>query len=199
MPNNSPDPQWRRRDGTSQASRLQAALAPEYVPVDERCYKDLLAFAQAYARELRYYDADNQPMDDWSAFLDPPLDPPLSLDEIVTFMHDSTQVRPAVAAHCARPHVALFLTFLHLLRHARDHLNTLTRKHLDFYYQQVLRMTRRPAIPDQVNVLIDVAEDAAHVPLDAGTLLYAGTDSLGRTCTIAPIAPSRPTAPRSPG
>ena len=176
MPNNSPDPQWRRRDGTSQASRLQAALAPEYVPVDERSYKDLLAFAQAYAKELRYYDADNQLMGDWSEFLDPALSP----EEIEAFMRDPTLVRPEVAAHCRRPHVALFLTFLHLLRHAKDHLNTLTRKHLDFYYQQVLRMTRRPAIPDQVNVLIDVAEDAAHVPLAAGTLLSAGTDSLGQ-------------------
>src|SRR5207249_10194180 len=100
--------------------------------------------------------------------------------EIVAFMRDPTQVRPAVAAHCARPHVALFLTFLHLLRHARDHLNTLTRKHLDFYYQQVLRMTRRPGLPDHVNVLIDVAEDVEHVPLTAGTLLSTGTDSLGQ-------------------
>src|SRR5207249_7239799 len=77
MPNNSPDPQWRRRDGTSQASRLQAAPAPEYVRVDERSDKDLLAFAREYAKELRYYDADNQPRCDWRAFLDPPLDPPL--------------------------------------------------------------------------------------------------------------------------
>jgi hypothetical protein len=76
MPNDTPDPQLLRRDGTSQGSREQAALAPEYVRVDERSYKDLLAFAQAYAKELRYYNAENQPMGDWRAFL--PDDPALA-------------------------------------------------------------------------------------------------------------------------
>ena len=119
---------------------MQAALDPEYVRIDERSYKDLLLFAQQYARELRYYNGDNQPRGDWSAFLGA-----LNLDEIVAFMHDPTQVRPEIAARCARPHVALFLTFLHLLRHAQDHLNSLTRQHLDFYYRQVLHMTRSRA------------------------------------------------------
>src|SRR5712691_8135038 len=170
MPNNSPDPQSRRRDGTSQASRVQGALDPEYVCVDERSPKDLLLFAHKYSEELRYYNADNQPDGDWREFLGPDL----NLDEVVAFMRDPTQVRPEVAARCARPHVVLFLTFLHLLGHAQDHLNTLTRRHLDFYYRRLLHMANKAGIPDRVNVLIDVAEDTAPVPLAAGTLLYAG-------------------------
>ena len=175
MPHNTADLPDFRRDGSSQASRVQAALAPEYVRIDERSSKDLLLFVQQYARELRYYTADNQPAGDWSAFLGD-----LNLDEVVAFMHDPTQVRPEIATRCARPHVALFLTFLHLLRHVQEHLNSLTRRHLDFYYRQVLHMTSKPGTPDRVNVLVDVTEDTAGVELVAGTLLHAGTDSLGQ-------------------
>ena len=67
-------PDLPQRDGTSQANRLQTALAPDYVAVDERSIKDLLAFAREYAKELRYYNVDNQPEEDgWSGFLDPEL------------------------------------------------------------------------------------------------------------------------------
>ena len=44
------------RDGTSQAGRMQPALDPDYVSVDERTIQDLLAFAREYAKELRYFD-----------------------------------------------------------------------------------------------------------------------------------------------
>ena len=164
------------RDGSSQAGRSQAALAPDYVSVDERSLQDLLAFARQYAKELAYYNDDNQAMGDWSAFLSPALD----LDEVVAFMREPGSVPPAKARLYARPHFALFLTFLHLLRHAQDHLNSLTRRHLDFYYQQVLRMTKKPGMPDQVTILVDLAEATEQFLLPAGTHLNAGTDSLGQ-------------------
>jgi hypothetical protein len=176
MPNLSTFQQWLYRDGASQAERELAALAPEYVAVDERSLKDLLAFAREYAKELVYYNADNQAMGDWSAFLSPDLD----LDEVIAFMRDPASVSPARAFGYSRPHVVLFLTFLELLRQAQDHLNTLTRRHLDFYYREVLRMTNRPGAPDQVTILVDLDEGTEHARLPAGTRLNAGTDSLGR-------------------
>ena len=64
-----PDPPIVERDGTSQAGRVQRALDPEYVAVDERSAQDLLEFAQAYAQELRYYDERDEPDGDWGGFL----------------------------------------------------------------------------------------------------------------------------------
>ncbi len=168
-----------QRDGTSQAARAQPALDPGYVSVDERSPADLLAFARAYARELNFFDVVDQQLQvdgDWSGFIGPDLD----LDEAVAFMREPHRFSTEQAQPYARPHFALFLTFLRLLRYAQDQLNTLTRRHLDFYYQQVLRIARRPGIPDQVSVLIDLAPTTEQLLLPAGTLLRAGADSRGQ-------------------
>jgi hypothetical protein len=66
--------QLSHRDGTSQAQRLQAALDPDYVSIDERSLKDLLAFVQKLANDIRYWDVESdqlRDMGDWSAFLGP--------------------------------------------------------------------------------------------------------------------------------
>jgi hypothetical protein len=52
----------------SQAGRSRAALAPDYVGIDERSFPELLAFAPAFARQVRYIDVDNQPDGNWSDF-----------------------------------------------------------------------------------------------------------------------------------
>ena len=57
------------RDGVSQVQRAPAALDPASVAVDEQSVRDLLAFAQAYARELRYVDDHLNDSGDWSALL----------------------------------------------------------------------------------------------------------------------------------
>ncbi len=167
------------RDGTSQAERLLAALDPDYVAVDERSVKDLLAFARAYAKELTYFgvkDDTLQALGDWRAFLSEDLD----LDEIVAFIQDPSKFSEQQASAYTRPHLVLFLTFLKLLSHAQTQLNNLTRRHLDFYYQQVLGITKRPGIPDQVNVLLELASTSEQFLLPAGSHLNAGTDSEGQ-------------------
>ncbi len=169
----------RHRDGTSQAARQLRALDPQYVLVDERSLKDLLAFAREYAKELNYYAvAQNslQAVGDWSDFLDNNAD----LDEVVAFMQNPEIFPPEKTAHYSRPHFVLFLTFLQLLRHAQDQLNDITRRHLDFYYQRLLQMSKKPGVPDQVNVLVDLAADTQQLLLPAGTLLNAGADSQGQ-------------------
>ncbi|MFC1603752.1 hypothetical protein ACFL5F_01875 [Planctomycetota bacterium] len=164
------------RDGTSQAGRVQAALDPDYVSVDERSVKDLLAFAREYAQELRYYDGQNGEAGDWSEFLGSKMD----LDEIAVFMDDPAKFTPKEAWPFFRPHFVLFLTFLKILRHAQDQLNTFTSRHLDFYYKQILQMCEKSAVPDKVNILFEPASDIAQVRLPAGTLLSAGPDGQGQ-------------------
>lgn len=136
-------------------------------------------FARQYANELVYFavqDETVQAMGDWSGFLGADSD----LDEIVAFMRDPSACSPDVVRRYSRPHVVLFLTFLYLLRQTQDQLNTLTRRHLDFYFQQALAMTKRAGQPDHVNVLVDVSPDTEQYLLPAGALLKAGPDSLGQ-------------------
>jgi len=164
------------RDGTSQGDRHQAALDPDYARVDERSLRDFLAFSRAYAGELNYFNEENQVDGDWSRFVGNGLD----LDAAAAYAVDPSQVASDKAEVFARPHFALLLSYLRLVRHAQDGLNTITRRHLEFYYEQILGMTRKATVPDRVNVLLRPSPRTAEVEVPAGSLLAAGKDSLGR-------------------
>ena len=161
--------------GTSQAARRWWALDPACAPLDERSSLDLLAFAQALAHELKYVDAQGAPAGDWRQLLPEPA----LLVEAVQALADPARLAPERAAVYARPHVALLLAFVELLGQARAQLNDLGRRHLDHYFAQVLRMSRKAAVPDRVHVLVEPDTRAAAVELPAGALLQAGTDRAG--------------------
>ncbi len=55
-------------DATSQLDRSRGAPAPETVAVDGRSLAQLLAFAAGYGALIRFYDLDDRPAGDWSAF-----------------------------------------------------------------------------------------------------------------------------------
>jgi hypothetical protein len=165
-------PEFLHPDGTSQANRTQRALDPGYVSVDERSVKDLLVFAQKYAEELRYFNEHDEADGEWKSFLGE-----TNLDEIVAYLNDPQRI-PA-DSQLLRPHLVLFLTFLELLQVARAQLNDLTRRHLEFYYREALRLTSQKGVPDRVHTLVELADRQDQFLLPAGSLLRAGQDSLG--------------------
>lgn len=77
------------------------------------------------------------------------------------------------------PHMALFLTFLNLMKVARDHLNTLTKRHLDFYYQEVLQLEKRPETPDKVHLIFELAKNFKPHLIETDIEFAAGSDDLG--------------------
>ncbi|MDF0651248.1 MAG: baseplate J/gp47 family protein [Nitrospira sp.] len=83
------------------------------------------------------------------------------------------------------PHYALFLAFLRLFEHARAEANTLTGRHLDFYYRQILRLKEKAAEPGHAHVLVELARQAGMYELKAGDLFKAGKDGLGRDVFFA--------------
>ena len=164
------------RDGTSQAGRVLRAHDPDQAPIDERSPRDLLAFAKAFAQELRYFPADGGPDDgDWSGLFED-----VDLDAAAAYLRDPTAFSAAQAAPYARPHFALLLVFLHLLDQGRAQANGFTARHLDYFYRDMLGMAPKPAVPDQVHVLVDLEPGTSSLALPAGTALGAGKDSLGR-------------------
>ncbi|MGL4632810.1 MAG: hypothetical protein ACRCVT_16520, partial [Leadbetterella sp.] len=78
-----------------------------------------------------------------------------------------------------QPHMALYIAFLELFSLAQAQLNTLTEKHLNFYYRDVLRLKEKTAQPDHVNLIFELAQDASTYLLPKGTPLLAGKDGLG--------------------
>lgn len=167
-------------DGASQPGRFLAALKSDYVQADERTTRDLLAFVQAYAGQLNYF-ADNNPNDpaaDWSGLFEG-----VDLQQAINYLQNPKSFTAEQAKPYTRPHFVLLLAFLELLGYARKEINTLTQRHLDFFFREVLRMEHKGAVPDQVHVLVELESDTPQLRLPAGTELSAGEDSLGQPLT----------------
>ncbi len=74
------------------------------------------------------------------------------------------------------PGAALLITFLELFGHATQKLNGLTKRHLDYYYERILRQRPLQANPDKVYVFFDINPTQTKHFLPANTLLLAGRD-----------------------
>lgn len=83
------------------------------------------------------------------------------------------------------PHYALFIAFLRLFEHARAGSNTLTGRHLDFYYRDILKLKEKPAQPGHAHLLLELAKQAEAYELKAGRLFKAGKDSRGNEAFFA--------------
>lgn len=83
------------------------------------------------------------------------------------------------------PHYTLFLAFLRLFEYARAEMNTLTGRHLDFYYREILQLRERSALPGQAHLLVELAKHATAHELKFGTLFKAGKDALGKDAFFA--------------
>jgi hypothetical protein len=78
------------------------------------------------------------------------------------------------------PHIALYITFLKAMGVVKDSINDLTRRHLEFYYTEVLRLKPEPAVPDRVHLRWQLAPTIRSVLIPQGTQVVAGADSAGR-------------------
>ena len=87
--------------------------------------------------------------------------------------------------NCHEPHFALFLAFLRLFEHARTELNTLTGRHLDFYYRDILRLKEKEAEPGKAHLLLEIARQISEHEVEAGELFKAGKDDLGKDVFFA--------------
>ncbi|WDE02906.1 hypothetical protein SG34_015800 [Thalassomonas viridans] len=79
-----------------------------------------------------------------------------------------------------KPHIALFIAFTRLYKFAQIHINSLTGKHLDFYYRDILGFKPHPATKDRVHLLFELAKSPKHHKLEQGTLFNAGFDDDGK-------------------
>ena len=161
--------------GTSRKNRLIKPLLPDYFYVEERSLEDWIIFAQKLSKHIQYYDLSNQKKGDWSAFLGD-----INPKEISAILRNLLAPGETFKVdQYLEPHQALFFTFLLLLRHPQRQLEDLTKKHLDYYYRGCLQLTEKPAIPDQVHVVFELAKGKDSCLIKKGTSLSAGKDSNG--------------------
>lgn len=163
------------RDGVSQGDRLLRELEPDYVAVDERDLSDFLTFVQDYATKLKYYDESNTVKGDWSRFFGGDVKQMVAyINTPESFADDESTLR-----QLSQPHLVLLLTFLQLLRYPQQQFKVLTQRYLDFYYQEVLKLTTKAELADKINVIFELLPGEDTHLIQKGTLLNAGQDSQG--------------------
>lgn len=75
-----------------------------------------------------------------------------------------------------QPHVAMLITFMELFGHAKEHINEITTRHLDYYYYKVLRQTPNPLISDKVHLHFKLAHHLETALLPQGTVILSNED-----------------------
>ena len=118
-------------NGTKQSDRLPKALSGDYVKIDERSFDDLLAQMAEYAKRLVYFDDNMNPSGDWTEFFKDVYD----YDK-----HELKKERIEALSEAGDmpPHMALMMAFLKMFEVQQNNLNTLTERHLQFYYKDIL-------------------------------------------------------------
>jgi hypothetical protein len=74
------------------------------------------------------------------------------------------------------PAVSLFITFLKLYRYAQDNLNSFTARHLDYYYNDILKARFRKKSQESVVVNFGVAEGGKGLEIEKGRRFSCAKD-----------------------
>jgi len=74
------------------------------------------------------------------------------------------------------PSIGLYIAFFQLFQRAQQQLNRFPKKHLDFYYTDVLKVQARKRVPDSTYLIFHPTTEDKSVFIGAGTLFSAGRD-----------------------
>ena len=159
--------------GQSQNERMPKELGIHHADVDERSSAELLRFSRRLAALVSYFRSDvTVPDGEWSAFF------PGSDAEIKKVLENR--------AGDTSPHLALFIAFLELYKIPQEVINRFTGRHLDFYYQQLLRFVKKGAVPDRAHLLLELKKHAPPLTVGPDQRFLAGKDTLGRELCYIP-------------
>lgn len=170
-----------KRNGVNQEERFSDALEPGNLKLHDFTIEDWLLFAYNFAKQVHFFDTNNDqtPEGDWQEFFSH-FD--FSKDKAYATLKENITKTLAVANnnHDLTPHMTLFVCFLKLLELSQNKLNLLTKKHLDFFYKDILQIEKLPAKADKVNIIFELAKKIAEEKIDANTELDAGKDPDGK-------------------
>ena len=152
--------------GITELDRVLKMLQPESVSIMHLGVEEWIEFTHAFAKNINYYAEDiDSPAGHWQEFYQKAVDLKDSIAD-----YDEGEV-PA--------HLALLIAFLNLLEYPKASLNGLTKRHLDFYYRDVLQIKNRAFESDKVFTVFELNKTTEEYLIEAGTLLNGGKDSDG--------------------
>ena len=159
--------------GTKQSERLPKELSGDYVKIDERSFEDLIRQVAEYAKQLHYYNNNNQIDGDWSNFFSEIYD--YEKQEV-----DMTHLEKLMENASVKPHLALMLAFLKMFQIQQENLNGITGRHLDFHYKDILGFKPQKGEVGKATVFFELNKNTSHAFIPKGTLFVAGKDEAGK-------------------
>jgi hypothetical protein len=174
------------REGKSQMQRFLAELDPNNLELHDFDLFDWLLFANNFAKRVNYFDKDATtiPQGSWENFFIGADDYTIPRRESVEYKSMKKQVTDLISQFekdsNLTPHLTLFVCFIKLLDFSKKAFNNLTKRHLDFYYNEILQIQKQDAQSDKAYVIFELAKKAMQEKIPEGTLLDAKKDLNGK-------------------
>ncbi len=155
-----------KRNGLDQSMRYDRSLDPENLKLMGFGLEDWMKFAYNFARDVNYFNEtnDTNPDGNWQDFFPDAA----GIKSLLDNLESSDKLTP---------HLTLFLCFLELLNQSTTRLNGYTKRHLDFYYSEILHLDHLKEAPDSVNVIFELARAFSQEKIAAGTELDGDKDT----------------------
>ncbi len=153
----------------SERTQKVEALLPENLRLNDFSVEDWMRFAYNFAAEVNYFSVEDSktPSGNWKSFF-------VESGEIKSFLSH------VEASNSLSPHLTLFICFLKLIEISKTRFNSLTKRHLDFYYKEILQIEKKAAVADSVHLIFELAKNLSESEVRAHTVVEAGKDSTGK-------------------
>jgi hypothetical protein len=177
-----------QRNGVDQDERFIGILDPSSVALHDFDTEDWLLFAYNFAKHVNFFETNDSknPSGDWQKLFNhfdfTNKNIPHRTDKKYTILKESiTKTLSQVTIDSdLTPHMTLFVCFLRLLELSKKRFNLITKKHLDFFYKDILQIEKLPAQADKVHVIFELAKKSVEERIAAQTELDAGKDASGK-------------------
>ena len=171
------------RPGTYQSDRMPVALSPKHVKIDGRTFDQLVKQCHAYASRLNFVGDDLNESGDWSVFFNSICSPVLDEEGNVSMQYDAQILAELEEKGAVPAHLGLLLAFLKLFGIEQDYLNSFVERHLDFYYEKLLRFIPAAGTAGTVPVTFELNKNCPETMVTAGTAFSAGKTDDGKEIT----------------
>jgi len=175
-----------KREGTAQSQRFLDALTPESLKLNDFSTEDWVLFAYNFANHINFFETSDYkiPAGNWKDLFnlfglsgELPFRGTTAYDKISESVKETLD--EFTKNQSLTPHFTLFICFLELLSLSKDRFNQLTKRHLDFYFKQVLQIDKLLPKPDQAHIIFELAKRIEEYKVDIDTKLDAGKDKNG--------------------
>lgn len=176
-----------KRNGTGQGERFVEQLRPSLFELNDFDIEDWILFTYNFAKHVNYFDTtdSNTTKGDWQSFFNcfDFEDATIPFRASRSYKRQKEHITEVLAsfreAGTLTAHLTLFVSFLELLEQSKSRFNGITKRHLDFYYKDILHVDKLAATPDQVHIIFELAKKSIEEQIVTRTALNGKQDANG--------------------